>query len=312
MHAPAAVRAVADRALMACVRMITRVARDGPLRDALEDASWSDRAPGLRPRLSVGMHAGWGMSVGQGTPARADAAFLGRAVELARAMDRAAPHYGAQIALSGSAHALLSPRGKRLCRHVDTVRVPTGAEAGDATSPPHSVFVADTWDPLASDLLALSNFEPLWDAPDVWQRHHLDSEAVGDASRVSVAGGTGIREHPIARRRYTPSLWRRDADLIAARLHAPRGDLPISEDGNGSGDSGVGGYLASAFARGRRAFAQGRWSVARDWLTRAQRLSPHHGGDGPSRALLAFMERCGNVPPAGWDGVRSLDSVTGQ
>lgn len=312
MHVPAAVRAVADRALMACVRMITRVARDGPLRDALEDAAWSDRAPGLRPRLSIGVHAGWTMSAGQGSPARADAVLLGRAVEVARAMDRAAPHYGSQIALSGSAHALLSPRGQRVCRHVDTVRIRTDGDAEAPEGPPHSVFVCDAWDPSASDLITLTHFEPLWDAPDVWQRRHrAGSSDEGDASRVSVAGGAAIREHPIARRRYTPSLWRRDADLIAARLHAPRTDLPVSETGNGSVDD-IGRTVASAFARGRRAFARGRWALARDWLTRAQRLSPHHGGDGPSRALLAYMDRCGNVPPPDWDGVRSLDSVTAQ
>lgn len=55
--------------------------------------------------------------------------------------------------------------------------------------------------------------------------------------------------------------------------------------------------------KGFEAYEKGEWSSAREIFTKTQLLSPNHQ-DGPSKALIDFMELTNFEPPANWEGVR--------
>eukprot|EP00928_Gymnodinium_smaydae_P039230 TRINITY_DN26839_c0_g1_i1.p1 TRINITY_DN26839_c0_g1~~TRINITY_DN26839_c0_g1_i1.p1 ORF type:complete len:932 (-),score=180.61 TRINITY_DN26839_c0_g1_i1:84-2879(-) len=58
------------------------------------------------------------------------------------------------------------------------------------------------------------------------------------------------------------------------------------------------------FKMGYHNYAEGEWTAARRYLTESRMML---GEDGPSRALLSFMEGTKFEAPAGWSGVRELE-----
>ncbi len=66
------------------------------------------------------------------------------------------------------------------------------------------------------------------------------------------------------------------------------------------------------FAVGYTAYVQGEWAVAREVLNETLGMRRNAKGtevvrDGPSAALLEYMEGFGFVAPAGWPGYRVLE-----
>jgi hypothetical protein len=55
--------------------------------------------------------------------------------------------------------------------------------------------------------------------------------------------------------------------------------------------------------RGFEAYEKGDWCSAKEILIQTQLLSPNHQ-DGPSKALIEFMELTNFEPPVNWEGVR--------
>ena len=123
---------------------------------------------------------------------------------------------------------------------------------------------------------------------------------------------------------YTPSIWNTDQDLLKMRQH-------ISDD-----------FLVE-FNFGRDQYLAGKWTGAIEHLKKADGIMIRHVvdegfleesvdgierllfdqsdesnpeaarlrnelGDGPSRCLIAFMEKRGGAAPPGWAGFRPLTS----
>jgi len=60
---------------------------------------------------------------------------------------------------------------------------------------------------------------------------------------------------------------------------------------------------------GYQNYSEGEWEVARKMLTKALHMLTSGSLDGPSEALLDFMETFGWNAPKGWAGTRSIDSL---
>lgn len=60
----------------------------------------------------------------------------------------------------------------------------------------------------------------------------------------------------------------------------------------------------ASYAVALKFFSAGEWSKARNEFLRA--LEIKGSGDGPTDAILLFMEEFGNHPPSDWKGVREV------
>ena len=90
---------------------------------------------------------------------------------------------------------------------------------------------------------------------------------------------------------YDPSAWMSDPDLLQLRcLATPQ--------------------FLSTFKKGLNNYLGGHWDEARPILEEADRMMASNdiGGDGPSRAILNYMEANDWVCPPSWSGHRPLTS----
>eukprot|EP00971_Amphidinium_carterae_P194305 3855634-Amphidinium_carterae.1 len=63
---------------------------------------------------------------------------------------------------------------------------------------------------------------------------------------------------------------------------------------------------------GYQNYSEGEWEVAKRMLTKALHMLTGGSLDGPSKALLDFMEVFAWTAPSGWAGIRSIDTLSAE
>merc|ERR1712157_162319 len=221
--------------------------------------------------------AGWAMEGAVGSEFKVDATYLSPHVNMASRMMSACKQFGVTILLSQAIEELFSEECRQKLRHIDTVTV-----KGSAIK--QKIFTYD-----AREL-----------GVDFFLFGHKDEEA------------------DIESELYSPQIWETDQDVTSMRQH-------VSDE------------FMQVFDSGRNLYLAGKWEEAIEQLKRADNIMIEtvisggyiaydadefeymvtaeqkeellkNIGDGPSRTLIAFMERRGGVAPINWDGYRPLTS----
>jgi len=225
--------------------------------------------------MIFGMDAGWAVEGAVGSEAKVDATYLSPHVNMASRMMSASKQFGVSILLSQAVEQCVSDQCRKKLRNLDIVTV-----KGSAVR--QKIYTYDARERGANFFL----FERTDDQAD------LESE------------------------RYTSDIWNTDQDLTAMRQH-------ITPE------------FLETFNYGRDLYLEGNWQEAVPTLKRAnqimidtmltegfltydpkemmalmseeeiQRLKDEIS-DGPSKCLIAYMERRGCVAPSSWAGFRPL------
>eukprot|EP01029_Cantina_marsupialis_P014745 TRINITY_DN32357_c0_g2_i1.p1 TRINITY_DN32357_c0_g2~~TRINITY_DN32357_c0_g2_i1.p1 ORF type:complete len:893 (+),score=257.11 TRINITY_DN32357_c0_g2_i1:121-2799(+) len=268
---------IAQKALIATIKCFFELERADLLSrqqlDRLEK-----RMPNYRVRLGFGLHAGWAIEGAIGSVHKVDASYLSPNINITEAMEGATKAYGVPILMTAQFTDLLGD-ARAYCRKIDRVLLPDGVTVTD-------LYTFDIWDCHQSKRLSLMQFVDLYDLEDFWHRQEPDNP---EERFISVTGGAPIREHPVKKGRVYQGFFKKDSDMVAAQTHISR-------------------QFQEQFRQGVNAYLVGNWQRAQEILRLCVNLTPHLGGDGPSKAILDFMEKNSFLPPSNWRGYRKLES----
>ena len=227
--------------------------------------------------MIFGMDAGWAVEGAVGSEFKVDATYLSPHVNMASRMMSACKQFGVTILLSQAIEELFSPRCRTKLRHLDTVTV-----KGSAIK--QKIFT--------------------YDARELGVNFFLHSRTDNEANIESEL--------------CNQEIWDTDQDLCAMRQH-------VSDE------------FMEAFKAGRDSYLAGRWKDASAQLKKADEImiqtvmdggylaydadefeyslsreEKEHIyskiGDGPSRCLLAYVNKRNETAPDNWDGYRPLTS----
>lgn len=276
------INAFTDRALIGMLKSFAGIYRDHKLLNWKNDFRLGAGVGAFSVDMIFGMDAGWAVEGAVGSEYKIDATYLSPHVNMASRMMSACKQYGVVILLSQAVEELLSDTARTKLRHLDTVTV-------KGSSVKQRIFTYDARHKgVDFFLFGRSN-----------EQADLDAE------------------------RYSTNLWNTDQDLTAMRQH-------VTEE------------FMEEFNQGRREYLAGNWPSALKHLKAAddimvdtvmdqgyiddelneiqarimdgedakaeEAIVRNEMGDGPSRCLIAFMEKEGGVAPASWQGFRPLTS----
>lgn len=132
---------VADRALIAVLKILGEVRRSKDVQDGEELAILQSCIPGFSLGLEFGLHVGWAVEGAVGSVHKVDAAYFSSHVHATTRLQMVASHYGVPVILSAPFQRLLSPLPRQRCRRLDVVAFPSSA----GTSKPTPIFTYDVW-----------------------------------------------------------------------------------------------------------------------------------------------------------------------
>ena len=166
-----AVSVLADKALIAFLKIHVQINRSKEITDYNHNAQLKHGIPGFRVRMGFGIHAGWAIEGAVGSSKKLSALYLSSNVGTASKMTGAAGLYGVPLLFTEAVYALLSQGGKKYCRKLDVIAFkasadvdgmlpPTEKGAVDAQSvvlkeKPYPVYTYDIWDTHESKRLDL-------------------------------------------------------------------------------------------------------------------------------------------------------------
>lgn len=313
---------MADRALIACLKIIaaTRRSADITESDEFQLLRTSERLRGYRLDLQFGVHVGWGIECVMGTSHKVDACYLGQHVDIAANLQQLTARYDTNILASGSFAKLLTSHARGLGRKVDAVHLRTEGKGLCESRPrgiPLSLVAFDVFDwhatvrtPAAQAGAAPSagadaSLAPLIPFTFLADNGLLDADMFNRSRRqmpehdrcVSIVGAADIIEHPIVVGRYARSIFVEDHELVAlTRVFSPA--------------------FKAAHDRAMHAYIRGAWGDAKALFAEAAALMPTASISGgvasgadpsrPNRQVYTFMASRDFVPPADWDGRRVL------
>lgn len=271
-----------DRAVIGFLKSYAGVYRDKHIQNWKDDFRLGAGVRAFSVDMIFGMDAGWAVEGAVGSEYKIDATYLSPHVNMASRMMSASKQYGVSLLVSQAVEELLSDNARSKFRHLDTVTV-------KGSSVRQRIF---TYDMRHSGVDFF-----LFDRSD--KDANLDAEC------------------------YSPSIWDSDQDLIRMRQH-------ISKD------------FLTEFNFGRDQYLAGNWKSALQHLKKADSIMVTHVvdegyleesiegidhllvngdetnadvvrlraeiSDGPSRSIIAYMEKRGGTAPQGWAGYRPLTS----
>ena len=228
------------------------------------------------------MDAGWAVEGAVGSEYKIDATYLSPHVNMAARMMSATKQYGVTILLSKAVEELLSKTCRRKLRHLDTVYV-------KGSKVKQEIFT----------------FDARYSGVDFFLLERTPEQADVEAES------------------YTQAIWDQDQDLKAMRQHVSEGFVEIF-------DKAVKQYLAGQWKEAYKNFEaaddmmiktvledgyleydieelEGRIDNKNDQSEDILQVRKELG-DGPCRALMAYMEKRNFQCPKDWDSVRQLFS----
>lgn len=225
-----------------------------------------------RVNLSFGLHKGWAIEGAVGSEFKIDASYLSPNVSIADSVEHATRLYSVSVLLTEKVQQLCSHDMQAVMRRIDKVLIHGSLE-------PLELFCIDL------DVTRLKV-----DAP-------LDQlQFLSSAQRFRLRQNIEVEKNRLERTEM-PCIWEQNVHIQAMCL-------PYTFE------------FREIFKTGFQNYIEGEWEVSRIWLQRTLKmLSPlqvDRGGrpkenelkDGPSEALLRFMDRYDFHAPASWPGFR--------
>jgi len=270
----------ADRSVLGLLKCYAGLHRNTQLIKWKNDPRLATDIGNYTVDMIYGMHAGWAVEGAVGSEYKIDATYLSPHVNMSSRMMSACKQYGVSILLSQAIEELMSEPARELLRHIDTVTV-------KGSSVPQRIY---TYDMRQKGI----NFFLFDKSPE---QADLDSE------------------------RYTPLVWLIDQDLTNMRQH-------VTPD------------FQEEFQKGVKNYLSGNWSTAHRHLQKADKIMVQNVldmgyfmeeietlreaclengedleaklrneiGDGPSRNIMAYIQKHNKIPPKNWKGFRALTS----
>mmetsp|Transcript_46118 Transcript_46118/g.55529 ORF Transcript_46118/g.55529 Transcript_46118/m.55529 type:complete len:352 (-) Transcript_46118:37-1092(-) len=269
-----------DRAVIGMLKTFAGIHRDETLRKRWRDDIRLTYGVGsFHVEMIFGMNAGWAVEGAVGSDYKIDATYLSPHVNMASRMMSATRQYKVTILFSQAIEELMSDQARAKLRHIDTVTV-------KGSSVQQRIFTYDARHEGVDFFL--------FNRPD--EQADMDSEM------------------------YSANIWNTDQDLRQMRQH-------------------ISAEFEDEFILGRNAYLAGNWDAAFRHLEKADEImvetiiesgylgssgngdesdveddSQSELGDGPSKALMAYIKREGLrdrgrlVAPKAWGGYRPLTS----
>lgn len=221
-----------------------------------------------RVNLSFGLHAGWAIEGAIGSDYKIDASYLSPNISVANSVEHVTQIYGVILVISEAVVTLCSARFTELCRRVDNAIIP-------GCSTPMELYSVD-----------------------------LDYESVPiDRSPPPVI------QWPSGRNRYRARQFLSGQKAIKLRedfdMRACFDKDPTIRDMRKIFTR----EFLQIFNMGFLNYLQGEWLVAKRMLLETQKYTQQMGGsqDGPSTALLSYMQDFQFEAPKDWTGVRQME-----
>lgn len=168
--------------------------------------------------------------------------------------------------ISGDVYKLLSGKYKENLRQVDRVEMKAGEQ-------PTDLYTVDL---SPSNLLKLVGLHKKRDKTAAEKKN----------ARVCYNQRRDNLLAKIEKKRVTGAYWSEDKDIKAMRE-------PFSK------------LFYEEWRKGLSAYLKGEWKEAHETFVKTQLLSPNHQ-DGPSKALIEFMQQSNLQPPKDWQGFREF------
>jgi len=230
--------------------------------------------------MSFGLDAAWAREGAVGSIYKIDATYLSPHVNMASRMMCACKQFNLTILMSQAVEELLSLEARECVRHVDTVFV-------KGSKLKQRIFTYDA----------------RHQGVDFFLHKRTDSDADKEAEN------------------YASTIWNKDPDLLEMRSH-------ISPNFRSTFQRGLDHYLMGNFAEAARTLREADWlmietvvdngrqeninAIGSQLLDRnINHIEVMHLrkklGDGPSQAIIEYIESQEYQAPANWDGVRQLE-----
>lgn len=265
---------VTDLGIMACVRIIAAVNKSPEL------AAYRDRdttgfvmaSRDFRVELGLGLHTGWAIEGAIGSDYKIDAAYLSPNVNMAARLQGATEHYGTCILMSDVVISQCTAEMALTCRLIDQVKT----KRMDA---PLRLYTVD----LDADQLSVDKKPAI---PPVKNRYKWRQMREMQKAQKWAAGF---------------KVW----DFFIMDFDIMKMRSPFTDE-----------FLRRFFTAYRN-YEAGEWMVARDLFFTCHFEPKYHTPpvdlreedwpkDGPTRALLTFMQGHNFEAPPGWAGYREL------
>mmetsp|Transcript_21490 Transcript_21490/g.26367 ORF Transcript_21490/g.26367 Transcript_21490/m.26367 type:complete len:559 (-) Transcript_21490:2385-4061(-) len=275
------ISAFADRAVLGMLKTFAGINREKSVKDWEKNIKLGAFVGAFSVEMSFGMDAGWAVEGAVGSSYKIDATYLSPHVNMASRMMSACKQYGLTILLSQAVEELLSQPCRKQLRHIDTVFV-----KGAATKQ------------------RIYTFDARHKGIDFFLNKRTDKQADKDADN------------------YSPSLWLKDLDLQEMRSH-------VTPEFVATYEKGLNQYLIGNWSEAviklkeaneimiRTVVDSGRLEninlmrrkiIDRNSADRDVIHMREEFGDGPSRTIVAYIEKEGGAAPEDWKGVRQLTS----
>jgi class 3 adenylate cyclase len=263
-----------DLAIMSCIRIVANVSKSEDVAEyTVHEHVKEYFGEGIfKIELGLGLHAGWAIEGASGSAYKIDATYLSPNVNLANHLQLATMHYATRILLTDSVVKRCSPEMAQICRLIDQVITKY------TRNQPIRIYTID----LDADTITM-------------QKTH-------EKRRVNRFKLRQQREaHKAIKWAQNYQVWgvlKYDYDIISMRS-------TYSEE------------FFRRFFTAYRNYEAGEWMVARDLFFTSHHTPKYHTppvnltkedwpDDGPTQALLDFMQQHDFVAPQDWKGYREL------
>mmetsp|Transcript_87085 Transcript_87085/g.244264 ORF Transcript_87085/g.244264 Transcript_87085/m.244264 type:complete len:1122 (+) Transcript_87085:112-3477(+) len=269
---------LSDLALIAAAKITAGIVNSRGLDEFRTHPGLNAVMPGYMVRLGIGLHMGSAIEAAIGSEFKIDSSYLGVHVDFAGRLEAMTKEYGVAVLLSEALVGRMSAPIARLCRQVDNLYYsPFGRVNNQPLPEVPGERQPGTFRLYALDLDERAPFpEPL----------PLPSPQTTKVQKYRVqASKRKARKERWSDEKSTLALFETDSDIALMRTS-------YTED------------FAYRFRMGFLNYESGEWENARDMLAVTRNLLPRE--DGPSVALLRFMERHSFRTPENWMGCRPL------
>jgi class 3 adenylate cyclase len=84
----------------------------------------NERMPNYSVKMGFGLHVGWAIEGALGSDFKIDVSYLSPNVKLSDELEASTKLFGTPLLMSGYVYDLMTDETKKLCRQIDTVRIP--------------------------------------------------------------------------------------------------------------------------------------------------------------------------------------------
>jgi len=219
--------------------------------------------------VTLGFHYGWAIEGALGSEYKIDASYISPATSVAQTVEEATHTYGTNILLTEAAHKMFSTTMRSQCRLIDRVKVKGQTEPINL----YSIDLDNT--KLKMDVPQQGKIQPglKWN-----MRHRFRARQFLEIEKTERAGDA----------KYASTIFDEHADVVAMR-------------------STYTTEFQQIFVMAFHNYSEGEWKTAESLLRRSLEIVGLD--DGPSLALLRYMNAFSFQAPKDWKGFHLLEDI---